>query len=147
MEKRKRSPNVDQKMYDCVKILLNSGATYDEIEKYTKLGKTAIYRINHTENLTEYRNILAAMAIEAQKKKAEKKQEAKRPAPEPEKKPEPANEEPPAKVVEHKQTVTVQTTYYVNQKLDRIEELLKTISAKLACIIDDLYGTGTKKGD
>lgn len=144
MEKRKRSPNVDQTMYDCIKILLKSGATYDEIEKYTKIGKTAIYRVNHTENYVEYRNILAAMAIEAQKKKAQKNQEEQKPTPASKAEPEKPAEQP-AQVVEHRQNMIVQTTYYVNQKMDRIEELLKGISAKLACIIDDLYGTGPKK--
>lgn len=147
MEKRKRAPNVDQKMFDCVKILLQSGALFKEIEKYTGLGSTAINRIKHAENYTEFRNIMAAIAIEAQKKKAAKKATAeKKPEPKPEPEPEKPAEQP-AQVVEHRQNVTVQTTYYVNQKMDRIEELLKTISAKLACIIDDLYGTGPKKGD
>lgn len=148
MEKQKKAPNVDQKMFDCVKILLQSGATRAEIEKYTGLGHTAIYRISVSETFQDYRNLLAAIALEYRQKKekkaaekaaAEKKPEPA-PAPEPEK---PA--EQPAQVVEHRQTVTVQATYYVSQKLDAMTELLKTISAKLACIIDDLYGTAPKK--
>lgn len=146
MEKQKKAPNVDQKMFDCVKILLQSGATRAEIEKYTGLGHTAIYRISVSETFQDYRNLLAAIALEYRQKK-EKKAAEKAAA---EKKPEPAPEpekpaEQPAQVVEHRQTVTVQATYYVSQKLDAMTELLKTISAKLACIIDDLYGTGPKK--
>lgn len=146
MEKQKKAPNVDQKMFDCVKILLQSKTPRAEIEKYTGLGHTAIYRISVSETFQDYRNLLAAIALEYRQKK-EKKAAEKAAA---EKKPEPAPEpekpaEQPAQVVEHRQTVTVQATYYVSQKLDAITELLKTISAKLACIIDDLYGTGPKK--
>lgn len=156
MEKQKKAPNVDQKMFDCVKILLQSKTPRAEIEKYTGLGHTAIYRISVSETFQDYRNLLAAIALEYRQKKekkaaekaaAEKKAAEKAAA---EKKPEPAPEpekpaEQPAQVVEHRQTVTVQATYYVSQKLDAMTELLKTISAKLACIIDDLYGTGPKK--
>ena len=148
MEKRKKAPNVDQKTFDCVKILLQSKTPRAEIEKYTGLGHTAIYRISVSETFQDYKNLLAAIALEIREKKAKKAAEKSaaekkpEPAPEPEK---PA--EQPAQVVEHRQTVTVQATYYVSQKLDAMTELLKTISAKLACIIDDLYGTAPKKGD
>ena len=150
MNKQKKAPNVDQRMFDCVKILLQSGATRAEIEKYTGLGHTAIYRISVSETFNDYRNLLAAIALEYREKKekkaAEKAAAEKKPEPEPEPAPEPEKpEEQPVQVVEHRQNVTIQATYYVSQKLDRIEELLKTISAKLACIIDDLYGTGTKR--
>ncbi len=156
MEKQKKAPNVDPKMFDCVKILLQSGATRAEIEKYTGLGHTAIYRISVSETYADYKDLLAAIALEIREKKAKKAAEkvaAEKAAAEKaaaEKKPEPVPEpekpaEQPAQVVEHRQTVTVQATYYVSQKLDAMTELLKTISAKLACIIDDLYGTGPKK--
>lgn len=150
MNKPKKAPNVDPKMFDCVKILLQSGATRAEIEKFTGLGHTAIYRISISETYADYKNLLAAISLEIREKKAKKAAEEaaveKKPEPAPEPAPEPEKpEEPPVQVVEHRQNVTIQATYYVSQKLDKIEELLKTISAKLACIIDDLYGTGTKK--
>ena len=152
MEKQKKAPNVDQKMFDCVKILLQSGATRAEIEKYTGLGHTAIYRISVSETYQDYRNLLAAIALEYREKKAKKAAEKAAEKAAAEKKPEPVPEpepdkpaEQPTQVIEHRQTVTVQATYYVSQKLDAITELLKTISAKMACIIDDLYGTAPKK--
>ena len=98
----------------------------------------------------EYKQVLAAMNAkyhEAYNKKLLKKNEAPAQEPAKEEKQEPVVQETPTQVVEHRQSVTVQTTYYVNQKLDKIEELLKGISAKLACIIDDLYGTNSKKED
>ena len=148
MEKQKKAPNVDQKMFDCVKILLQSKTPRAEIEKYTGLGHTAIYRISVSETFQDYKNLLAAIALEIREKKAKKVAEKAAAEKKPEPVPEPEPEKPaeqPAQVVEHRQNITIQATYYVSQKLDRIEELLKTISAKLACIIDDLYGTGPKK--
>lgn len=144
MNKQKKAPNVDQKMFDCVKILLQSQTPRAEIEKYTGLGHTAIYRISISETFTDYKNLLAAIALEIRQKKEKKKAAEQKPEPQPEpEKTEPEKPEP--QVIEHRQNVTVQTTYYVSQKLDAMTELLKTISAKLACIIDDLYGTGKKE--
>ena len=42
--------------------------------------------------------------------------------------------------MEHRQSVTVQTTYYVSQKLDKLVELMTGISAKLAFVVDELTG-------
>ena len=148
MEKQKKAPNVDQKMFDCVKILLQSKTPRAEIEKYTGLGHTAIYRISISETFQDYRNLLAAIALEYREKKAKKAAEKAAAEKKPEPVPEPEPDKPaeqPTQVIEHRQTVTVQATYYVSQKLDAMTELLKTISAKLACIIDDLYGTAPKK--
>lgn len=148
MEKQKKAPNVDQKMFDCVKILLQSKTPRAEIEKYTGLGHTAIYRISVSETFQDYKNLLAAIALEYREKKAKKAAEKAAAEKKPEPVPEPEPEKPaeqPTQVIEHRQTVTVQATYYVSQKLDAMTELLKTISAKLACIIDDLYGTAPKK--
>lgn len=140
--KKKRSPNVDKKLYDMVKILLSGGAKYKEISDYTGLGDSTIYRIKSSENFTDYQNIIAEMKLiwkknYAKKKAAEEAASAKA-APKKEPKQEP-------QTVEHKQTVTVQTTYYVSQKLDAIAELLKGISAKLAFIVDELTGVPKKK--
>ena len=144
MNKQKKAPNVDQKMFDCVKILLQSQTPRAEIEKYTGLGHTAIYRISISETFADYKNLLAAIALEIRQKKDKKKAAEQKPEPQPEpEKTEPEKPEP--QVIEHRQNVTVQTTYYVSQKLDAMTELLKTISAKLAAIIDDLYGTGNKE--
>lgn len=145
---KKRATNVDAKMFDCVKILLNSGATYNEIKKYTGLCNDVIARIKNAENWTEYQNILADMRAKwkqkyakkmaAQEANAKKATKAKEPEPEPETKTE-------SKTVEHRQTVTVQTTYYVSQKLDAITELLKGLNAKLAFVVDELVGIPAKK--
>lgn len=145
---KKRAPNVDQKMFDCVKILLQSGATYNEIKKYTGLCNDAIARIKSAENWTEYQNIMADMRAKWKQKYARKaaaqEAEAKKAAKEKEPEPEPELK-PVQQTVEHRQNVTIQTTYYVSQKLDAIQELLKALNAKLAFVVDELVGIPVKK--
>lgn len=161
MEKNKRGPNVDKKMFDLIKILIQSDTPYAEISEYTGVQKTTIARVRSAANWTEYCNILAAMALEQRQKKAaerkakeaiKKEMEAKQKEQEAKQKqafhnlePSPEEKKQEQVVKEVRQNVTVQTTYYVSQKLDAMTELLKGISAKLACIIDDLYGTGKKE--
>jgi len=142
-QKRGRAPKVDRRMFDACKIMFNNGAPNTEVAKYMGLSVKTVGRIKSAENFEDYLQILAAMSVEYHKKYEKKKANKNKPVQE--EKPEPVAEQKP-QVVEHRQSVTVQTTYYVNQKLDKIEEVLKSISAKLACIIDDLYGTNSNKG-
>lgn len=121
---------VDQKLFDAVKIMLESGATGPEIEKFMKISSWTISKIRSAENYEEYKAILAARAL-AMKEKAKKA-----PA-EAQKAPSDVKQECP-QVVEHRQNVTVQTTFYVSQKLDKLCELLSAISAKLAFVVDEL---------
>ena len=136
MEKRRRSPNVDKRMFDCVKQLLKAGSTWPEIEDYLGLGSSCIARIARAENWQDYTDQLAAIALKQREKKAKKAAEEKKA--EQVKQPE---ENAGNQVVEHRQSVTVQTTYYVSQKLDAMTELLKGISAKLAFIVEELCPT------
>lgn len=142
---KKRSPNVDKKLYDMVKILLSGGAKYKEIHDYTGLGDSTICRIKNSENYTDYQDQLVAMKMAWKKNYAKKKgaEEATATKAEQQKnQPEPKQE---PQTIEHRQNVTVQTTYYVSQKLDAITELLKGISAKLAFVVDELTGIPQKK--
>ena len=143
---KKRNRAITAETFACVKMLIAGGAVYQEIARYLKIGVTTVGRIASAENYEEYKVILAAMNAKYHETYREKRL-AKKEEPVQEEKPEPVKEEkqePAPQVVEHRQSVTVQTTYYVNQKLDAMTDLLKGISAKLACIIDDLYGTQTK---
>ena len=144
---KKRSRAITAETFACVKMLIAGGATRQEISKYLKIGVTTVNRIASADNYEEYKNILAAMNAQYHETYRAKRLHLDTEPVQQEEKPEPVKEEkqePAPQVVEHRQSVTVQTTYYVNQKLDKIEEVLKLISAKLACIIDDLYGTQTK---
>lgn len=141
--KGKSTPNkIDQRMFDCIKILLASGQTAAQIYEYLGVAPTTIYRIKQCENLQEYKNMMAAMAV----KKANKKDKA---AKEPEVVPVPTAQEATAKpatqVAEHRQSVTVNASYYVTQKLDTMIDLLKNISAKLAFVVDELTGVKPAK--
>ena len=147
--KMKSTPNkIDQRMFDCIKILLASGQTAAQIEEYLGIAPTTIYRIKQCENLQEYKNVMAAMYAKKAQRKAKKEEQEKKPDT-----PQPVMLEPadqgataqPQQIVEHRQSVTVQTTYYVSQKLDAMVELLKGISAKLAFVVDELTGIKPKK--
>ena len=146
---------VDERLFNAVKTLLAGGATYNECADYMNIGTTAVGRISSAENFTEYKSMLAAIALSAREKtQAAKKAEQKKAyqKAEPEKKPEPEavkDSKPvavPEKIVEHRYDVTVQTTHYMSQKLDKIEELLKGISQKMGYICEDLYGN-KKEGE
>lgn len=141
---KKRNRAITAETFACVKMLLAGGATRQEISKYLKIGVTTVNRIASADNYEEYKNILAAMNAQYHETYRAKRLHLDTEPVQQEEKQEPVVQEPPTQIVEHRQSVTVQTTHYVSQKMDRIEELLKTISAKLTCIIDDLYGTQTK---
>ena len=141
--KIKSTPNkIDQRMFDCVKILLESGQTAEQIKDYLGISPCTTYRIKQCESLQEYKNMMVAMSTKRAVQKKQQKQEEK-----------PVMLEPadhgataqPQQIVEHRQSVTVQTTYYVSQKLDAMVELLKGISAKLAFVVDELTGIKPKK--
>ena len=149
MENNKKNRNraITAEIFACVKILIANGASRAEAAKYMKIGISTVDRIISAETYEEYKNILAAMNAKYHETYREKRL-TKKEEPVQEEKPEPVKEEkqePAPQVVEHRQNVTIQTTYYVSQKLDAMTDLLNGISAKLACIIDDLYGTNTKK--
>ena len=142
---KKRSPNVDKKLYDMVKILLQGGAKYKEIREYTGLGDSTISRIKSSENYADYQDQLVAMKLAWKKNYAKKKsaeEAAATKAEQQKSQPEPKQE---PQTIEHRQNVTVQTTYYVSKKLDAITELLRGISAKLAFVVDELTGIPQKK--
>ena len=123
---------VTQKLFDAVKTMLECGAPVEEISKYIGLHRNTIYRIRKSENLEEYKHnsMTAAVYMNYKNKKdlekagnqTDNKQET----------------HAVSQVVEHKQSVTLQTTYYVSQKLDKLCELLTAISAKLAFVVDEL---------
>ena len=137
----KSTPNkIDQRMFDCIKILLASGQTAEQIKDYIGIAPTTVYRINQCENLQEYKNMMIAISTKRAVQKKKEKEEQKPVMLEPADQGATAKPEPPTQIVEHRQSVTVQTTYYVTQKLDATIELLKGISAKLAFVVDELTG-------
>lgn len=128
---------IDQKRFDAIKIMLESDATIPEVVKFMGVSSWTVSRIKKADTFEEYKNMLAAIALEQRKKKANKPartSDKEEPAEHAEDCPAPVQPQ----VVEHRQSVTVQTTYYVSQKLDKMCELLTHISAKLAFVVDEL---------
>ena len=133
---------IDENMFWTVKTLTKGGATIPEISDFLKISTSTVSRIRASESLQEYKNQLAAIALEIKarnqaKKASEKKHEENIPAPvtAPEKAP-----EKPAKDVQEKQDRT-QYNYVNNRVLEELKaqnELLKLISNKLCFIVEQL---------
>ena len=104
-----------------------------------------IGRIKAAETYQEYLN---QMAAEQRAYKAKKKLAAVAAAAEVAKKigAVPASDLPaaqePTQIVEHRQSVTVQATHYMEQQLKQMNETLKLISNKLAFVVMELTGKG-----
>lgn len=130
---------ITEKMYKAVKILLNGGASVKEAADFMNLSTTTVYYIRATEDFEEFcqqnterqieRKAKAAAAINA-KQKSEQEE---------------PKEQKPDQIVEHRQTVQITATHYMMEEMKKTNEYLKTISAKLAFIVDELCGTATKK--
>lgn len=150
---KERAKNIDRKMFDCIKILLNGKASYTEIQEYTNVGRTTISRIAHSESWEDYEQQMAAMRAAwhcrvAEKKAKEQataeterewKENAARSAAEAVKAVPAASLVPPAG-----QMITV--PYRVYELLTKQNELLTSISNKLAFIVDELTGVQSPKG-
>lgn len=132
------SGKVTPRVYDAVKLLLESGSSQAEVARYMKLSQDVVGFIARSENLEEYKALMYERYKSAQQKRAAainaKKASAEK------------DDVPEQKVVEYKQSVTIQATHYMETKLDQVIEQMKLINAKLGAIIDDLYGTGKKAG-
>lgn len=143
---------VTQRVFDAAKILFEGGAKGAEVSKYLKISMPTAYMIKNAETYDEYKAVAYEKSAKKQKAamakkaaiEAKKTAEAKTEQPTPEEKKEYV--QPAAQVVEHRQSVTVQTTHFVEGKIDVLIEQMKLINAKLGAIIDDLYGTGKKGG-
>ena len=138
MEKQKRSPKVDRRMFEACKILFEGGAPNYEVTKYTGLSSKTVARIKRAESFDDYLSELAAMKMKYHEKYSKTAKEAEK------QEPEPAKVEPaPVEVKEIRQSVTVQTTHFVETKIDKMIELLKILNNKLAFIVEELTGTTT----
>lgn len=135
---------VDARLFNAVKIMLNGGATYEEITDYLDVSSATIGRIRNAADFDEFIKAKKAACYMAKQKyisAKEKKEPEQAPAPAPVQAPAPQ----PEIVKEVRQSVTVQTTHFTMQKLDKIIELLTGISAKLAFVVDELTGAPVKK--
>lgn len=99
-----------EKTFTAAKILFKGGASAKEVADMLEIGLSTAGRIKANETYAGYQESIKAHTWTP---KAEKPQEVK-------------------------QTVTIQATHYMMQELQKMNELLTGISAKLAFIVDEL---------
>lgn len=117
---------MNEKLFRAIKIMVEGGATTDEIADYLQISPATIGRVRAAENITEYFNQMAAM--HAKSKKAENKPE----------------EETPTQVVEHRQSVTIQATHFMEQNQRKANETLELISRKLTELLEVMQQLNAK---
>ena len=132
-EKRKQ---VDAKLFSAVKIMLNGGATYQEVAEFLQMGVTTVGRIKNADTYDDFLKNKAANRYMAQQRKLQEKQMEQVAVSAPEAIQ--TNEPQPVQVVEHRQTVTIQATHYMMEELKRQTDLLTLIGNKLTAIMEDL---------
>jgi len=128
-----RQPKVNEGVFAAVKIALSNGKSLAEIGRFMDLTDGTVALIRDSGSLEEYREEMKRRSRECHEKARQKKEGVDNlPA------------VPNDGVKEIKTTVTVQATKFMEDKIAEGVDLLKGISAKLATIIDDLYGTNSK---
>ena len=104
--------------YDAIVFMLKGGATDDVIMKSQGINQNTLHKVKSSNgNFDRYRELHGEMLKHVGRGKCINKQST---------------------VVEHHQTVTVQATHYMETELRTQTELLKTISNKLAYILETL---------
>ena len=137
---------VTPRLFDAAKVLQESGCTRQEIADHLKISKNVANMIWNAETYDDYKSAMyersqtKRKAIEAKKKAAEKAASDVGAVPAVKL----VEQEKPVQVVEHRQSVQITATHYMETKIDILIEQMKLVNAKLGAIIDDLYGTGKK---
>lgn len=119
--------------FRAVKLLLNGGASVKEAAEYMQMSTATVYIIKNAENIDEYNAIRTA-------RDSKRKQAAAINAKKDEPKPAPETAPAPVKQVMNPTVIKVEATHYMMQELQKTNELLTAISAKLAFIVDELCG-------
>lgn len=156
-----KTSKVTESVFNAIRTLLKGGANLEECSEYMKVSTSTVSLIKKSETYEEYKSNCYLTSAAYRKRmaamKAKEEQEKKKLIEENKKKAEkiakevgavPASEmvkqNQPVQVVEHRQSVTVQATHFMDMKMDEIIKLLTVMNNKLGAIIDDLYGTGVK---
>ena len=134
----KKRTEITESLYKAIKMLIESGATYTEVYDYYNVSTSTCKRIKDTKDFKDYRNQLAAIALEKKAKYANKKAtQGKQPEEKQAAQPQRKDYQQP-QVVEHRSSVTIQATHYMMQEMQETNKLLKEISAKLAFLVEQL---------
>ena len=111
--------------FKVIKMLLGSGMKRKEIADSMGISTWSVNLICNTESYEAYREVI-------HNRNAKPKEEPKAPV----------QAEPQVQVVEHqyRDTVKIEAPQYVMNMLQRTNELLETISNKLAFVVEELTG-------
>lgn len=118
---------VTEGVFNAAKLMLKGGAVQREVCEYLNLSRRTVGIISASETYAEYKNNMYCTTAAYRAQEMAKKAEAEKSA-------------QPAQVVEHKTSVTVQATHYVETKIDKINEQLTLLNNKLGFIVDELAG-------
>lgn len=123
---------INGRMFDAVKLMIECGSEPREVADFMKISLATVNRIIKAQDFTEYRNMVAYLAING--KKAREKKPAQ---PETEIKPDPILSDM------KQQGGTISANYQINRMYDLLKkqvEMLTLISNKLAFIVCELGG-------
>ena len=115
--------------YNAIRALLESGAQVEEIAKMMEVAPSTVLIVKKEKSFADCINALNAnmyLARAAKKEKNEQKQQILQREAE-------------------KPSVTLLANHYLMEEMRKQTELLKTISAKLAFIVDELTGKESNK--
>ena len=143
MAKAKASLKVTQGVFEAAKLLLANGAGNAEVAKYLKISTDVVTFIRKAETYEEYQTIMYEYSLKKRQREAARMAAIKAKETPKEEPPQIVAQTPPPQIVEHRQTVTVQATWQMTQEMKQTNELLKSISNKLAYIVDELCGVKT----
>lgn len=137
---------VDERLFKMVKLMCKSGAPYAEIAEYFQISPTTVKRINNSDDIQEYRNIMAAWAINQRQRREKARAAAQAPAPEPVTEPvqiQAAAPVPEAPVITDMKMPggTMSANYQFNRMIEAMikqNEVLTLISNKLTYLVEQL---------
>ena len=140
---------ITKSKFDAIHILCDSEMPRVEVAKYLKLSSASVTEVMKFSTYEEYQQQRAVHALNKRKAYARKKN-AEQNAEYRNAKDEKNEQEQPDHAVESRQTVIVQASHYMLAEQKRTNELLESISNKLAFIVEELTGTSdtnTKGGE
>lgn len=123
---------INGRMFDAVKLMIECGSEPREVADFMKISLTTVNRIIKAQDFSEYRNMVAYLAINAEKSRK------KKPA-----QPEPGTKTDPILTDMKQPGGTISANYQINRMYDLLKkqvEMLTLISNKLAFIVCELGG-------
>lgn len=115
--------------YNAIRALLESGAQVEEIAKMMEVAPSTVLIVKKEKSFNDCINALNANMYLARAAKKEKKEQ----------------EQQILQREAEKPSVTLLANHYLMEEMRKQTELLKTISAKLAFIVDELTGKESNK--